>query len=160
MGNSYLQLYVHFVFAVKYRNALITKAIKERIHQYTTGIVQKDRHKMMAIHCMPDHTHMLIGMRPTKSISDIMEMTKANASKFINEQSLTKIKFEWQRGYGAFSVSPWQVDRICKYIHNQEEHHRKKTFRQEYIELLNEHEIEYEDKYLFEFFDDVNGDSE
>jgi putative transposase len=156
MANNFIQLYTHFVFAVKHRKAQIKKEHKERIHQYITGVVEKDKHKMLAVHCMPDHTHLFLGIHPTKSVSDIMEAVKSISSKFINDQNLTNTKFEWQRGYGAFSISRSRIDSVCQYIFNQEEHHRKKSFKEEFLQMLKEHEMEYDEQYLFDFFEDTD----
>ena len=155
MANTYTQLYIHFIFVVQGRDHLIPKAHKEAVHRYMTGVVQKRKHKMLQIHCMPDHAHLFIGVHPAQSVSDVAEETKTAATKFIKQQSWLPYNFSWQRGFGAFSYSRSQIPAVAKYIENQEIHHQKKTFREEYIELLQKFEIDYEDKYLFDFYDDL-----
>lgn len=120
MANTFTQLYVQVVFAVKGRQSLIPKDQKERVHQYITGIVSKREQKLLAIHCMPDHTYILIGFKPTLCISDLMRDIKTQSSAFIRKQKITPFKFEWQEGYGAFTYAQSQVDVVCKYIHRQE----------------------------------------
>jgi putative transposase len=149
MGNSYTQLHIHLVFAVKYREAAVKRAWKEDLHRYLTGIVQNNGHKMLAVHSMEDHTHILLGLRPRQSISDLMQDVKSGSSKWINENRFCKGKFSWQEGFGAFSVSKFGVPIVTDYIRNQEEHHRKKTFIDEYKELLKENDIEYDERYIF-----------
>ncbi len=151
MSNTYSQLYVQIVFAVKGRQNLISSKHREGLHKYITGIVQNREQKMLAIFCMPDHTHLLIGMKPSISISDLTRDIKAGSSNFINEKNWVQGKFNWQEGFGAFSYSKSQVDTVVKYILNQESHHRQKSFKEEYIAILKEFEIEYNEKYLFEW---------
>lgn len=149
MPNTYTQIHLHFIFAVKFRQGQIQPHWKERLYQYITGIIRKNGHKLLIINGMPDHIHILIGMRPEQSISSLMQDVKASSSKWINEEKLTKENFAWQEGYGAFSYSRSQVPRLIRYIENQEEHHRKKTFKQEYITILEELEIPYDSEYIF-----------
>lgn len=149
MPNTYTQIHIHFVFVVKYRESLIHASWKNNLYKYITGIVQNNQHKMIAINGMPDHVHVLIGMRPTQSISDLMQDVKANSSKWINEQKLTPGRFEWQASFGAFSYSKSQLKNVIAYIENQEQHHATKTFREEYIALLEAFEIEYNEQYIF-----------
>jgi putative transposase len=149
MANTYTQIHIHFVFAVKFRLGLIDNEWKEQLNKYITEIIQNSNHKLLAINGMPDHIHILIGMRPTQSISDLMKEVKQSSSKWINENKFAKVHFEWQEGYGAFSYSKSQIDNVIKYINNQEEHHRKKTFKEEYLEMLTKFEIEYDEKYIF-----------
>jgi putative transposase len=149
MSNTYTQIHIHFVFAVKYRLGLINVEWKEELNKYITEIIQSNKHKLLAINGMPDHIHILIGMRPSQSISDLMKDVKQSSSLWINENKLTSIKFEWQEGYGAFSYSKSQIDNVIKYINNQEEHHKKKTFIEEYLEMLTKFEVEYDEKYIF-----------
>ena len=153
MANTYTQIYIHIVFAVQGRNNLIPKSIREELHKYITGIVQNRNHKMLAIFCMPDHTQVLVGMKPDISISDLTRDVKAISSKFINDNRYVKGKFNWQIGFGAFSYSKSQIPKVSKYIENQEEHHKKRSFRQEYIEWLNKYEVDYNEKYLFDLPD-------
>ncbi|MCI4444002.1 MAG: IS200/IS605 family transposase [Lentimicrobium sp.] len=149
MANTYTQIHVQFVFAVKYRNGLIQPSIKAELYQYISGILKPHNHKLLAINGMPDHIHIFIGMRPTQSISDLMQDIKGNSSKWINEKNFLKIKFEWQEGYGAFSYSKSHVNNVIDYIKNQEEHHKKESFRDEYLKFLKAFEIEYDERYIF-----------
>jgi putative transposase len=149
MANTYTQIHVQFVFAVKYRNGLIIPSLKEELYQYISGIIKHHNHKLLAINGMPDHIHIFIGMRPTQSISDLMQDIKGSSSKWINEKKFLKVKFEWQEGYGAFSYSKSHVDNVINYIKNQEEHHKKESFRDEYLNILNRFEVDYDEKYIF-----------
>jgi putative transposase len=151
MPNTYTQIYIQIVFVVKGRQNLISKKNREELHRYITGIVQNRNHKLLSIFCMPDHTHLLIGLKPSQSIADLARDIKAGSSGFINEKKWIMGKFSWQEGYGAFSYSKSQLDNVIKYIQNQEEHHAKKTFKEEYLEFLREFEIEYNETYLFEW---------
>ena len=151
MANTYSQIYIHIVFAVQGRQNLIHKSHRDELHKYITGIVQKRGQKMLAVFCMPDHAHLFTGMKPSISISDLARDVKAGSSKFINENKWMKGKFNWQEGFGAFSYSRSQIDTVIKYILRQEEHHRKRTFKEEYIELLKKFEIEYDEQYLFKW---------
>jgi len=151
MANTYSQIYIHIVFSVKGRQNLILKSFREELHKYITGIVQNRDQKMLAVYCMPDHTHILIGLRPSISISDLVRDIKAGSSKFINDKKMVRGKFNWQEGFGVFSYSRSQVNNVIRYILKQEEHHKKKTFKEEYIDLLKKFEIEYDEKYLFEW---------
>ncbi len=155
MPNTYTQLYIQFVFAVKWRQSLIHRSWKDELHKYITGIVQNKKSKMLAINSMPDHIHIFIGYKPAISIPDLIKDIKVASSTWINEKNLADKKFNWQEGYGAFSYRLRDLDEICKYIQNQEAHHQKKSFREEYTSLLKDFDIAYEDKYLFEFFDEV-----
>lgn len=149
MANTYTQIHIHFVFAVKYRAGVIQYRWKDDLYKYITGIVQNNKHKMLIINGVEDHVHLLVGVRPAQSISDLMQDVKAGSSKWINDNQLILGKFEWQEGYGAFSYSKSQLPTIMNYIQNQELNHQKKTFHEEYLELLEEFEIEYDEKYLF-----------
>lgn len=149
MANTYTQLHIQFVFAVKYRAALIQKAWKDELHKYITGIFQANKHKMLQVNSMPDHMHIFIGMRPTQSISSLMQNVKTESSKWIKDKKFCASPFEWQDGYGAFSYSKSHVDNVIRYIQNQEIHHKKETFLDEYRHLLKRFEIEYEDQYIF-----------
>ncbi|MBZ0202998.1 MAG: IS200/IS605 family transposase [Ignavibacteria bacterium] len=153
MANTYSQIYIQFVFAVKGRQYLVRKDIKAEIHKYITGIVKNKEQKLLAINCMPDHTHLFIGMNPDIHISNLVRDIKANSSRFINDKKLIKGKFSWQEGFGAFSYSHSHLDRVVKYVLNQEDHHKKRTFKEEYIDLLEKFNIEYNPKYVFEFYD-------
>ncbi|MBF6641365.1 IS200/IS605 family transposase [Flavobacterium sp. J49] len=149
MANTYTQIHIQFVFAVKYRDGLIHASFKEELYQYITGIIKNHNHKLLAINGMPDHIHIFIGMRPTQSISDLLQDIKGSSSKWINEKKFLKVKFEWQEGYGAFSYAKSQVDSVINYIKNQEQHHTGKTFREEYLEFLKLYEIDYDERYIF-----------
>lgn len=153
MPNTYSQIYVQIVFAVKGRENLISKSNREELHKYITGIVQKREQKMLSIFSMPDHTHLLIGLKPSIAISDLVRDIKTGSSNFINEKKWIRGKFSWQEGFGAFSYSRSQIDDVIKYILNQEEHHKKKTFKEEYLDFLVKFEIEYDNKYLFEWIE-------
>ena len=153
MPNTYTQLYIQFVFAVKHRDALITESLREPVQKYITGIVQNNRHKLLSIYCMPDHTHVFLGLNPAQSISSLAADMKSNSAKWINSEKLCKFHFNWQDGYSAFSYHKDLIPVIGKYVDNQKEHHKKKTFREEYLDLLREFDVEYDDRYLFEFFE-------
>ena len=155
MANTYTQCYFHLVFAVKYRRALISKKWNEQLEKYITGIVQSEGHKLLAIGTMPDHIHILIGYDVNKLIPKIVEAIKTSSNKWIKDNQLSPYKFSWQKGYGAFTHSRSTLDNVVKYILNQEEHHKKRTFKQEYMGLLKKYEIEYNDNYMFEFFDNT-----
>jgi REP element-mobilizing transposase RayT len=149
MANTYTQLHIQFVFAVKYRLALTQPAWKDRLYQYITGIIQNNEHKMLQINGMPDHIHILIGMRPSQSISSLMQNVKTESSKWIKENSFCFSPFAWQEGYGAFSYSKSHVPDVIRYIQNQEAHHKKETFSDEYIKMLKAFEIDYDKQYIF-----------
>ena len=149
MSNPYTQIHIQCVMAVKYRQSLIAPEWKEQLHKYITGIVQNHGHKMIAINSMPDHLHMFFGFRPTQSLSELMRLVKGESSEWINLQRFTPAVYRWQEGYGAFSYSRSHVQKITSYVLNQEEHHRKQTFLEEYRLFLEQFEIEYDDRYLF-----------
>lgn len=149
MPNTYTQIHIHFVFAVKHRNAVINDSWKEELCKYIAGIIRNNEHKLIAIGGMPDHIHILIGVRPSQSISDLMQDVKGNSSKWINEKRFLKTKFEWQEGYGAFSYSKSQINDVVNYINNQETHHAKKSFKEDYLEILKKFEVDYDEKYVF-----------
>lgn len=153
MANTFTQLYVHLVFSPKNRDALIKKSWKENLEKYITGIVQNNGHKILAVNCMPDHIHIFIGYNVNQLIPHLVEHIKTSSTAWVNEEKLSKFKFEWQRGYGAFSHSRSQLDTVVKYIYTQEQHHQKKSFKEEYLEILKKNDIKYQDEYLFEFFE-------
>ena len=153
MPNTYSQIYIQIVFAVKGRENLISKIHREELHKYITGIVQNRGQKMLSIFCMPDHVHLLVGIKPSIAISDLVRDIKAGSSNFINQQYYVNGKFNWQEGFGAFSYSKSQIDTVIKYILSQEEHHKKTTFREEYFDFLEKFEIDYDEKYLFEWIE-------
>lgn len=149
MPNTYTQIHIHFVFAVKFRNGLINENFKISLYKYITGIIKNNDHKLLAIGGMPDHIHILIGFRATQSMSDLMKDVKQSSSKWINENNFVNGHFQWQEGFGAFSYSKSQISDVTKYIGNQEIHHQKKTFREEYLEILKKFDVEYDEKYIF-----------
>lgn len=149
MSNTYTQLYIHFVFAVKYREALLKNDWDDRLKLYITAIAQNQGHKVLAINNMPDHLHMLIGLNPNQSISDLMRTVKSDSSEWINKARLTPHKFQWQEGYGAFSHSKSQIDAVVKYIINQQEHHKEIHFLDEYKKILSDFNIEFDERYIF-----------
>lgn len=153
MANTYSQIYIQIVFAVKGRQNLIKKENREELHKFITGIVSNRGQKLLAIFAMPDHVHILIGLKPSISISDLVRDIKAGSSKFINDKKWIKAKFNWQEGFGAFSYSKSNLDAIVNYILNQEEHHKKRTFQDEYLDFLEKFEIEYDTKYLFDWME-------
>ncbi len=153
MANTYTQIYIQIVFSVKGRESLILKQHQEALHKYITGIVQNRDQKLLAVFCMPDHTHLLVGMKSAISLSDLVRDVKAGSSKFINDNRWIAGKFNWQEGFGAFSYSKSQIDTVVKYILNQEKHHKTKTFKEEYIEFLKKFEIDYNEKYLFDWIE-------
>lgn len=153
MANTYTQVYIQIVFAVKGRQNVIPKENREELHKFITGIVNNRNQKLFAVFALPDHVHILVSMSPTVSISDLVRDIKAGSSKFINEKNWINGKFNWQEGYGAFSYSKSSIDSVVKYILNQEEHHKKKSFKNEYLDFLEKFEIEYDSKYLFEWIE-------
>jgi putative transposase len=153
MANTYTQLLIQVVFAVKGRQNLILEKNREPIEKSICGIISNKKSKPLAIYCNPDHCHVLVGLHPTVSVSQFVSDIKANSSKWINEQKLVSREFEWQDGYGAFSYAKSQLDIVVKYILNQPIHHRRFTFREEYLDFLKKFEIEYDEKYLFDFLD-------
>ena len=150
MADTYSRIYIQLVFAVKGRQCLIHHSFREELQKYISGIIEKRNTKLIAIYCMPDHAHLLIGMKPAISLSDLVRDIKAGSSKFINDNRLVKEKFEWQKGFGAFSYGHSQLDIIIRYINNQEAHHIKNKFKDEYVLFLKKFEIDYNPDYLFE----------
>lgn len=154
MANTYIQIYVQFIFAVQGRQNLIAPSNREVLQRYISGIIENSNQKLLAVYANPDHVHILVGFNSLNlKISDFVRDIKANSSRFINEQKWMGGKFNWQEGYGAFSYSKSQIDKVVNYIINQEEHHKKRSFKEEYLELLNKFEIQYEEKYVFEFYE-------
>lgn len=152
MADVFSQMYIHLVFSPKHRNALIKLSWEERLYKYITGIVQGRNHKMLAIGGMPDHIHIFIGLKPVESVSDLVREIKKASNNFINAEKLST-NFDWQNGYGAFTHSRSQIDNVCKYILSQKEHHKNKTFQEEFLKFCNDFEIEIGKKQLFEWFD-------
>lgn len=149
MANSYSKIYIHVVFAVKGRESSISNKWKEELYKYICGIVSNKNEKVYAINGMPNHIHILLSIKPNCLLSDLIRDIKSNSSKWINERKFVVGKFQWQEGAGSFSVSHQQLDMIIGYIGNQEAHHQKKSFKEEYLELLKTNDIEYDDKYVF-----------
>jgi putative transposase len=147
--NTYTQIFIQTVFAVQNRQSLIKPAWKDELYKYITGIVQNNGHKLIAINGMADHVHLFVGMKPNQSLSDLMQDVKGDSSKWIKAKGFVNGKFEWQAGFGGFSYSISQIDAVVNYIINQENHHRKKTFLEEYEELLNKFQVPYDQRYLF-----------
>ncbi|HEX4877938.1 MAG TPA: IS200/IS605 family transposase [Chitinophagaceae bacterium] len=152
MAGTFSQLYIQVVFAVKGRQNLIQKEWSEELYKYIAGIIKGKNQKPIIVNGMPDHIHIFIGLRPAISIADLVRDIKANSSNFINEKKWIKGKFAWQEGYGAFSYSHSHINNVYNYILNQEQKHKEKTFREEYLEFLSSFEIEHDEKYLFEWY--------
>jgi len=148
MANTFTQIYLHLVFAVQNRVSLIQSEWKDELYKYITGIVKNNKHKLIAINGMPNHIHIAVGYKPHQLIPDLLQDIKGNSSKWINEKKLVYGKFSWQAGYGAFSFSHSQIDAVAKYIINQEKHHKRKTFQEEYIELLEKYNVQFNEKYI------------
>ena len=160
MANTYSQIYIHVVFAVEGRQNLITPERKESLHKYITGIVTRQGQKLLAIHCMPDHTHVLIGLKPSMCLSDLVGDIKTGSANHINKNRWVVGRFSWQEGFGAFSYGHSQIGEVIRYLENQEEHHAKRSFRQEYLSFLKKFNIPYDQKYLFDFGgQEPNGDA-
>lgn len=153
MAGTFSQIYIQIVFAVKDRENLIHKEWKDELHKYIAGIIKGKEQKPIIINGMSDHIHVFIGLRPVMAISDLVRDIKNNSSNFINDRKLVKGKFSWQEGYGAFSYSHSHIETVYNYILNQEKHHQKKTFREEYIDFLKKFNIEHNGKYLFEWIE-------
>lgn len=149
MANTYTQIHIQTVFAVQDRQSLIRREWKDELYKYMTGIIRNNGHKVLQINGMPDHMHILFGMRPTQSLSDLMKQVKQDSSKWINSKGFINGKFSWQSGFGAFSYSKTEVPKIINYIKNQEEHHKKTTFLEEYLQLLKDFEIDFNEHYVF-----------
>ena len=149
MPGTYSQIYIQVVFAVKDRQNLISKSWNEKLYKYISGIITNKGHKAIIVNGVKDHVHVFIGFKPSKSISDLVRDIKNNSSKFINENKFVKGKFAWQESYGVFSYSHSQIEQVYNYIKDQELHHSKKTFREEYIEFLKRFQVDYDEKYLF-----------
>ncbi len=152
MPNTYSQIYIQIVFAVKGREHFIKESFREELQKYITGIVSNKKQKLYAIYCMPDHCHLLVSIKPDISISDLVRDIKANSSAFIKEKRFAPELFSWQEGFGAFSYSKYQSHQVVDYIINQPVHHTKRTFKEEYVDFLNKYEIDYNEQYLFEFY--------
>ena len=149
MENTYTQVHLQLVFTVKNRRSLIHPSWKDELYKNMAGIIRSYDHKLLQINGMPDHVHILIGMRPTQSLSDLMKKVKGESSEWINNKKFLTEKFSWQEGFGAFSYAKEQVPNVIRYIQNQETHHRKQTFREEYMEILKTQEVDFDERYIF-----------
>ncbi len=148
MANTYTQIYLHLVFAVQNRISLIKPGWKDELYKYITGIVQNNGHKLIAINGVPNHIHIAVGYKPHQLIPDLLQDIKGDSSKWINNKKFVKGHFNWQAGYGAFSFSQSQIERIVQYINNQEHHHKNQTFREEYVRFLKKYEVPYDERYV------------
>lgn len=153
MANTYTQLYIHVVIVVKGRENLITSHFRDDLYKYISGIITNKNQKLLAIGGMPDHLHLFVSLNPDIKLSDLLRDIKASSSKWINENRFVKGKFNWQVGYGAFSYAKSQKDVVIKYILNQVKHHRRKSFREEYIDMLKKYEVNYDERYLFNWIE-------
>ena len=151
MPGTFSQIYIQTVFAVKGRENLLNKAWRSEVFKYMTGIIKNKGQKPIIINGVTDHVHLFIGMKPSMALADLMRDVKNNSTNFINENRWLPGKFRWQEGYGAFSYSHSQIDKVYRYILHQKEHHKKRTFREEYLEFLDRYEIPYEERFLFEW---------
>ena len=153
MANTYTQIHIQIVFSVQNKKSLIHYSWKHELYKYITGIIRNNNHKLLAINGMPDHVHILIGFRPTQSLSDLVQDIKGDSSKWIKQKGLVAGRFSWQEGFGAFSYSKSHVKNVINYIKNQEKHHSIKAFREEYLEFLEEFDVDYNEKYIFKPID-------
>lgn len=153
MPDTYSQMYVQVVIVVKYRQALIQKPWKDELYKYITGIITNKGQKLLRINGVENHLHLLINIKPNIALSDLMRDIKANSSGWINDQKFCNHKFQWQEGFGAFTYSKSQLDNVIKYIDDQEEHHKKQSFKDEYISFLKKFDVDYKTEYLFDFFE-------
>ena len=153
MANTFSQIYIQTVFAVENRQSLITPDFKEDLYKYMTGIVKNQGQKLIAINGMPDHVHILIGLKPAMALADLVREIKADSTNYINDQKFVRGRFNWQEGYGAFSYGHSQLDTIIRYIQKQETHHQRRSFKSEYLSLLRKFDIAFDDKYVFEFIE-------
>jgi REP element-mobilizing transposase RayT len=154
MANTYSQIYVHVIFAVEGRQNLIRPQHNDELQKYVTGIVSAQKQKLIAINNMPDHAHILLGLQPDKALSDLVGDIKSGSSAFIKRKRWVAGQFSWQEGFGAFSYSRSQLDTVIRYIQNQQKHHGKKTFREEYIQLLEKFGVAYDKRYIFKTVDE------
>lgn len=153
MANTFSQIYIQTVFAVENRQSLITQDFKEDLYKYNTGIVKNQGQKLIAINGMPDHVHVLIGLKPAIALANLVREIKADSTNFINKEKFVRGRFNWQEGYGAFSYGHSQLNTIIRYIQNQERHHERRSFKNEYTTLLRKFDITFEEKYVFKFIE-------
>jgi putative transposase len=149
MANSYTQIHLQLILAVRSRKGVINPAWEKELYRYISGIIERNNHKLLAINGVPDHLHILIGMRPSQSLSELMQDIKTNSSKWINKKGFVSGRFGWQAGYSAFSYDRTAIKNVIRYIDNQKEHHGVTTFKDEYLGLLKEHNIDYDERYIF-----------
>ena len=154
MAGTYSQIYIQYVFAVKCRQNLLHKTWRDDVFKYISGIITAKGQKAIIVNGVEDHVHVFVGLKPSMNISDLVRDIKNNSSKFINEQGWLKEKFSWQEGYGAFSYSHSHIENVYNYVLNQEEHHRKQTFKEEYLDFLKKFEVDYNEKYLFDWLEE------
>jgi len=155
MANTYTQLYIQYVFSVKGRENFIKEKFRDELEKIMCGIITNYKCKTYAIYCNPDHTHIFVGMHPAISPSKLMEQVKSGSSNWLNNKKYIPWKFAWQDGYGAFTYSKSHIDKVVKYVLNQPEHHKKQTFRNEYLSFLEKFDVDYNPKYLFEWYDNI-----
>jgi len=153
MAGTFSQIYIQIIFAVKGRESLISKSWEDDLHKYITGIIRNKEQKLLAINGMPDHIHILIGMKPTCCLSDLVREIKKSSNEFIKEKKFSKFKFQWQEGYGAFSYSHSALDNVINYISKQKEHHQTHSFKEEYMNFLKNYQIDFKNEYLFEWIE-------
>ena len=153
MAGTFSQIHIQLVFAVQGRTNLIADSWREGLNRYISGIVTGNNQKLIVVNGMPDHLHLLVGLRPVMAIADLVREIKCNSTNHINQHGWVRGKFQWQEGYGAFSYGHSQIDRVYRYIAEQQRHHRKRTFREEYLQLLKKFEIEYDERYLFKWIE-------
>jgi len=153
MANTYTQLYAQIIFSPEGRQNLIHEHFKNDVYKYISGIIKNKNQKLMIINGMPDHIHIFIGFSPEIALSELVRDIKSSTTNYINEQKLIAGKFSWQSGFGAFTYSKSQVTKVVSYIQRQEEHHKKKSFKEEYLELLKKFEVGYDEKYLFKWYE-------
>jgi len=149
MANTYTQIHIQTVFAVQNRASLIAPEWKDELFKYITAVIQNGGHKLLCVNGVADHIHILFGMRPTQALSELMQHVKQDSSGWINRKRLARGKFSWQEGYGAFSYSKRDVPQVIDYIKNQEQHHRQRSFQEEYVEFLKDFEIDHDERYIF-----------
>ena len=149
MANTYTKIHIHAIFSVQNRQSLISSDWRDDLYKYITGIVQNHNHKMLQINGMPDHIHVLLGFRPTQSLSELMKYVKQDSTKWINQNKFVNGRFSWQKGYGAFSHSRPQIPQVIHYIQKQREHHKKKSFREEYLDFLEKFDVDYDERFIF-----------
>ena len=150
MANTYHQIYLHVIFAVKYRNALIDNLWKDSLFGIRGRLINENGGKLIIVNGLEDHIHCCLSLKPSISVADHMLKIKSNSSKWINDQGICSSRFEWQSGYGAFSVSRSHIKAVFNYIKNQEEHHYKRSFREEYLELLKKYNVDFDERYIFD----------